>query len=122
MVRHPLYLGSSILAGGFALMATSGRHWFSSLLLWSALSATFRWLYAAKINMEEKDLRERFAADFERYRAEVPPVWPTWAGLKKAWRTSSFSWSQVLHNREHRTVLAVLALAALLRFKMVYRL
>lgn len=120
MVRHPLYVGSFVMSCGFALMCTSQARWASSAMIWAAVLLTFRWLYSVKIGMEEEDLRGRFEAEFERYRRSVPAAVPDPRLLAEAWRTSDFSWRRALRNKEHRTLLAVLGLAVLLRFKQVY--
>lgn len=122
MVRNPLYLGSLVMSCGFALMCTSRTRWGSSLFVWAAVLATFRWLYAVKIRLEEEDLAGRFGPEFDSYRRSTPAMRPTVRGLARAWRSSAFSFAQALRNKEHRNALAALGLAALLRIKLAYRL
>src|SRR5438309_401450 len=65
MTRNPLYFGSFLMACGFALICTSPRrHWLSTLLIWAAVGATFRWLFPEQINLEEEQLAQAFGADY----------------------------------------------------------
>jgi len=68
-IRHPLYVGSFLL--GFGLSLAGGRWWFPVLF-----ACLFIGLYALTIGAEEKELGNRFEADFEAYRGKVPPFLP----------------------------------------------
>ena len=118
--RHPLYFGSFVMSVGIAIICTSRRHWFSAGLIWAALFTVFHWLYDEKIELEETRLQERFGAEFERYRRDVPRFWPDYRRWREALETADFSFERALKNGEQRTVWALLALALFLRFKMVY--
>jgi hypothetical protein len=89
--RHPLYLGSVLLAAGFLV---AGRSWIAAVLGAVYVAATF----AAAILSEEATLDERFAGQYSQYRAGS--LEPT---------TRRFSWSRVTRNREYRAVAGLIA-------------
>ena len=66
--RNPLYLGSLILATGFALAA---RSWWMA----AAMAVFFLAIYLPVIRSEETFLRERFA-EFAEYARHVPRLLP----------------------------------------------
>src|SRR5579864_3694315 len=68
--RNPLYLGSLMLAGGFAVAARS---------LWIALAivALFLAVYLPVVRAEEEFLRLRFP-EFAEYAQRVPRFLPRW--------------------------------------------
>jgi len=118
--RHPLYLGSLMMACGFAVICTSRRHWLATGLVWTALIGTFRFLYAQRIDHEESELERRYGSEFDAYRRHVPRFWPNLGSWEEAFHTAEWSLQRAVKNKEHRTVWALLALALYLRFKMVY--
>ena len=63
--RNPLYLGSAILAGGFAV---AGASWLAAALV----AGYFLAFYPAVMHREEEELRTRYAAAFEDYARRVP--------------------------------------------------
>ncbi|HUF48547.1 MAG TPA: methyltransferase [Vicinamibacterales bacterium] len=98
-MRHPLYLGSSILGAGFAIAACS---WPVAALVAAYLGLTL----LAAVRTEEATLDDRFAGDYSRYREgrfEGP--------------ARSFQWGRVMANREHRTMAGFLILGCLLAVK-----
>jgi protein-S-isoprenylcysteine O-methyltransferase Ste14 len=66
--RNPLYLGSMLIAFGFALAAAS---W----VILAALAVLFAGIYIPTIQSEEAYLREHFP-DFDEYAARVPRLLP----------------------------------------------
>lgn len=66
--RNPLYFGSFLIAGGFALAA----HW--SLLLAAILLFVF--IYWPTIEHERANIRNRFPAEYPVYESNVPPFFP----------------------------------------------
>src|ERR1044071_8516650 len=80
--RNPLYLGSLILAIGFALAA---RSWW----IGGGIVLLFFVIYLPVIRSEEAFLRERFP-DFEEYAREVPSLLPRLSRFGK--RSGEFSW------------------------------
>jgi protein-S-isoprenylcysteine O-methyltransferase Ste14 len=103
--RHPLYVGSLLLALGVAVGSAS---------LWVVLAVTVYFLaFFPSVMREETDfIARKFPEEFAAWSAEVPPFWPrlTPGGP----RSSRFEWSRVTMNREWRTVLALPAVAILL--------
>jgi protein-S-isoprenylcysteine O-methyltransferase Ste14 len=101
-VRHPLYLGSTIMAVGFAVAAGNG--------LVVALVAIYMGLtLLAATRTEERALDQKFDGAYSAYREG--------RALPLARR---FSWPRVIRNREYRSAagvclgFALLALLALL--------
>jgi protein-S-isoprenylcysteine O-methyltransferase Ste14 len=98
-VRHPLYLGSTLLGVGFGIAARSG------IVLALTVSYLVVTLVAA-IRSEEASLDAKFAGGYAAYRAGLAePV------------ARPFSWSRVAKNREHRAVAGLLAAFALLALR-----
>lgn len=110
--RNPLYLGSMLLAFGFAVAAR--RPWLGALLV-----GLFLAIYWPVIRAEEAFLRAAFP-DFDAYAAAVPRLLPrlTPAPAPVASGTSgSFSPERYLHHREYNALIGAAALygALLLR-------
>jgi protein-S-isoprenylcysteine O-methyltransferase Ste14 len=99
-VRHPLYLGSSIMAAGFVLAA---RSYVAGAVVAIYLTVT----YVAAIRTEEATLDARFSGEYSKYRAgQAEPV------------VRAFSFARVLANKEYRAV-AGLAVAFAILFWLV---
>jgi len=64
IVRHPQYLGYTLLAAGLALRAHD-----LPMIMAGALAVG---LFAAHTLVEERDCAARFGAEWDRYAAEVP--------------------------------------------------
>jgi protein-S-isoprenylcysteine O-methyltransferase Ste14 len=103
--RHPLYVGSVLLALGVGVAS-------SSLWVVLAVAAYFLAFFPSVMREETAFLARKFPEEFAAWSAEVPPFWPrlTPGGP----RSSRFEWSRVSLNREWRTVLALPAIAVLL--------
>ena len=99
--RNPLYLGSVLIAFGFALAAAS---WIILL----ALALLFTAIYLPTIRSEESYLREHFAG-FDEYAAKVPRLLPrlTPAAFPASENASrgKFSARQWLHHREYNALM-----------------
>jgi protein-S-isoprenylcysteine O-methyltransferase Ste14 len=108
--RNPLYLGSVVIAVGFALAARSW--WIAGVMV-----IFFVAVYVPVIRGEEKYLRSRFP-EFEKYAAEVPRLLPRLSsgGGEKG----SFSWELYKKHREYNAVLGALAVLAALLVKMFW--
>jgi hypothetical protein len=100
-VRHPLYLGSTIMAIGFAVAA--GR------LLVVILVALYMGLtLLAAMRTEERALDEKFSGEYKAYReGRAQPV------------ERPFSWSRVVANREYRAASGLLIGLGVLALKMM---
>lgn len=99
-MRHPLYVGSSILAAGVVIASNS-----YVLAVVAAVYMTVT--IAAAVRTEEAFLRRRFGEDYDRYaRAEAPRV------------ARRFSVERAMRNNEYRAVSGLLAGFALLALRM----
>jgi hypothetical protein len=98
-VRHPLYLGSAVMAAGFVFAARS--------FVVAALAAGYLAMtYLAAIRTEEARLDAAFPGQYAAYRAgRAAPV------------ERRFSLARVRANREHRAVTGVLVAMLLLYLK-----
>ncbi len=107
LTRNPLYLGSFLMGTGI-LLAGQG-YW---LLL--PFAFFFIALYFPVMRAEEKELLQGHGEEFRDYARSVPLFFPSFRRQKVA--TSSFLWSRVLRNREHRTLAVLILTEALLAF------
>jgi protein-S-isoprenylcysteine O-methyltransferase Ste14 len=108
--RNPLYLGSLILAAGFALAARS---------LWIALAMAviFIAIYIPVIGFEEQFLRSQFP-DFDEYARRVPRLLPRLSAAEGP--RGEFSMDLYLKHREYNAALGAAAVMAALIFKLVW--
>lgn len=108
--RNPLYLGSLILAAGFAVAA---KNWWIVLLLVFMFVA----IYLPVIRAEEEYLAQRFP-EFSVYAGAVPRLIPH---LKAGNKTSfAFSWSLYSKHREYHATLGSVAIIAVLVGKVLW--
>lgn len=106
--RNPLYLGSLLLAAGFAIAA---RSWWVVL----AVAVLFAAIYLPVIRSEEDYLRGHFP-EFEAYAQRVPRLLPR---LRKAHSApGSFSRERYLRHREYNALLGTAAMIAALAAKL----
>lgn len=108
-VRNPLYLGSLIVAAGFAVAA---RDWW----LAAAMAAFFLAVYLPVILSEEAWLRANFP-EFEDYARRVPRLWPRFGGAGAA--EGGFSRELYLQHREYNAPLGAVAMLAALVVKLL---
>ena len=100
--RHPLYLGSSLIGIGMAVIANN--------LVVAAIVITYLLLtLTAAMRSEEAHLREKFGDAYDAYAEKRAP---------KVER--SFSWQRALHNREHHTIAGLLSGLVLLAGKVIF--
>jgi protein-S-isoprenylcysteine O-methyltransferase Ste14 len=98
-LRHPLYVGSSVMGAGLAVASGSA---IVSLLVALYLGTTI----TAAILTENAFLRQTFGADYAAWQAgAVPTV------------ERRFSLERAVRNREYRAVAGLLCAAALLAYK-----
>lgn len=109
-VRNPLYLGSLIMAIGFAVAARS--LWVLVVVL-----AMFFVIYLPVIRHEEAYLREVFA-NFDNYARNVPRLLPRWQAYGSG--TGSFSSHLYWQHREYNAVLGTAAIIAVLIVKLMW--
>jgi protein-S-isoprenylcysteine O-methyltransferase Ste14 len=106
--RNPLYLGSLIMAIGFAIAARS--MWVLLVML-----VMFVAIYLPVIRSEESFLREKFL-DFEEYARNVPRLLPRVSAYRS--QTGSFSRALYWQHREYNAVLGTAAVLAALMAKL----
>jgi protein-S-isoprenylcysteine O-methyltransferase Ste14 len=109
--RNPLYLGSVLIAGGFALAA---RSWWIVL----ALAVLFIAIYLPAIASEEAYLRETFPA-FTHYAATVPRFFPRVPAYRLDSETK-FSRALYLSHREYNSSFGAAAMLAALAIKLLW--
>jgi len=106
LTRNPLYLGSSLLAVGFAVMS-------ANQIAAALLSIPFILIYPRVILREEAHLEGLFSKEFRLYKARVPRFFP-----RLVLRPSlSFSFDQYLANREYNSLLGLIGAVVLLLAK-----
>jgi protein-S-isoprenylcysteine O-methyltransferase Ste14 len=108
--RNPLYLGSLILAVGFAIIARSW--WIGAVLLLLFLA-----IYLPVIRGEEVYLREHFS-EFAEYARQVPRLLPRLRSLTGGCGT--FSWDLYWKHREYNATLGAMAMMAALTAKLLW--
>ena len=109
--RNPLYLGSLLIAIGFALAA---RSWWVGIVL----IAMFFAIYVPVIRSEEAFLRERFP-EFEAYAKAVPRMIPRITpAIRNQAVGGGFSMNLYLKHREYNALLGAVAMTAGLMVKM----
>ena len=108
--RNPLYLGSIIIAIGFAIAARD---------LWVGLGIVilFTLIYVPVIRSEEAFLRGRFA-EFDDYAQRVPRLVPRTLWL--AGLTAGFSRDLYLKHREYNALIGAAAMLAALVVRMLW--
>lgn len=109
-VRNPLYLGSILIAAGFAVAAR--RWWIVALLV-----AFFVAVYVPVIRGEEKFLRTTFP-EFGEYSRHVPRLFPRFTPFGN--RRGTFSWALYRKHREYNAVLGTVAMLAALAAKFLW--
>jgi len=112
--RNPLYLGSIVIALGFAL---SARSW----IVLAVLFVMFLAIYLPVIRGEEAFLRERFP-DFPEYERRVPRLLPRIGSLFSAPhpQPGAFSPELYLQHREYNALAGALAMIILLAVKLAW--
>lgn len=109
--RNPLYLGSLIMAIGFAIAARS--LWILILML-----VMFFAIYLPVIRSEETFLRQRFA-NFDDYARNVPRLFPRLTPFGNA--SGAFSSALYMQHREYNAILGTAAVMAALVAKLWWR-
>jgi protein-S-isoprenylcysteine O-methyltransferase Ste14 len=109
--RNPLYLGSLIMAVGFAIAARSPSVLVLMLLMFFAI-------YLPVIRGEEEFLKQAFP-DFQQYTQNVPRLLPRFTPFGKT--PGSFSRALYWQHREYNAVLGTAAVMAALVTKLYWR-
>jgi protein-S-isoprenylcysteine O-methyltransferase Ste14 len=102
-LRHPLYVGSSLMAAGLAVAA-------GSIVVAAIVAIYMTTTITAAILTENAFLRQAFGADYAAWQAgTVPTV------------ERRFSIERAIRNREYRALTGFLLLAAMLAYKAAAR-
>jgi protein-S-isoprenylcysteine O-methyltransferase Ste14 len=109
-VRNPLYLGSIIIALGFALAARD-------LWIGIAIVLLFAFIYLPVIRGEEAFLRTQFAA-YDSYASRVPRLVPRTMRLSQI--ATGFSRELYWRHREYNALLGAIAMLAALAIKIIW--
>jgi protein-S-isoprenylcysteine O-methyltransferase Ste14 len=108
--RNPLYLGSLILAVGFAI---SARNWW----IGAGLILFFLAIYLPVIHGEEAFLGEQFP-EFAEYARQVPRLLPRLSSFSDV--HGAFSWDLYWKHREYNATLGAMAVMAALTAKLLW--
>lgn len=100
--RHPLYLGSSLIGIGMAIVA-------NNLIVAAIVIAYLALTLTAAMRSEEAHLREKFGDAYDAYAQKRAP---------KIER--EFSWNRAIYNREHHTIAGLVAGLLLLAAKVYF--
>jgi protein-S-isoprenylcysteine O-methyltransferase Ste14 len=92
LVRHPLYIGNTLTAVGFACFTTT---WYLPVLV-ALLGILYHERIAAR---EEVFLEERFGDEFRRWADRVPAALPRWSAFVPS--ATPFVWRRVLGREFH---------------------
>jgi protein-S-isoprenylcysteine O-methyltransferase Ste14 len=95
-MRHPLYVGSSILAIGFVVAA---QQWAVAAVAFAYMAATL----SAAVRFEAAELTQTFGGAYKAYRAGAADA-----------SGRSFSWARVVANREYRAAIGAVVVFAFL--------
>ena len=108
--RNPLYLGSLILAAGFAVAA---RNWW----IVAAMGVMFGLIYIPVIAGEERFLRHTFS-EYDDYARHVPRLLPRLARYGN--QQASYSSERYWKHREYQAALGCAVMLAVLVIKLVW--
>ena len=111
--RNPLYLGSMLIAFGFA--GASGNVWLIGLLV-----VLFFGIYLPTIRAEEQFLRGRFA-EFAEYARLVPRLLPRMTPAASTAERGSFSRGLYLAHREYNSAIGAAAIYAALLLRLLWK-
>jgi hypothetical protein len=111
--RNPLYLGSMLIAFGFAGAARS-------VWIFLLLALLFAALYAPTIRSEEEFLRGRFS-NFSEYARRVPRLLPRLTpAMMEPGEPGRFSRDLYLQHREYNALLGAVAIYAALAIRVYF--
>jgi protein-S-isoprenylcysteine O-methyltransferase Ste14 len=108
--RNPLYLGSLVLATGFAI---ASRSWWVAIIATAFLFA----IYFPVIRAEEEFLRVRFP-EFEDYAGNVPRLFPRLTAYKSS--SNAFSWHLYWKHREYNAAVGSALMIVALVMKVIW--
>ena len=110
--RNPLYLGSMLIAFGFAVAS-------GSWIIVVVLAGLFLAIYLPTIRSEEEFLRAHFPA-FDEYAAKVPRLLPRLTAARTTDTRGRFSRELYLHHREYNALMGAIAIYAALAARLLF--
>ncbi len=110
--RNPLYLGSLIMAAGFAIAA---RNWW----IVAIMLGMFAVIYVPVIAGEERYLRQTFP-DYDDYARHVPRMLPRLTRYGN--QQSAYSSARYWKHREYEASIGCVAVLAILAAKLIFKL
>jgi protein-S-isoprenylcysteine O-methyltransferase Ste14 len=111
--RNPLYLGSMMIAFGFAL---ASGNWIIFLILATGFLA----IYLPTIRSEEEYLRSHFPG-FDDYSRQVPRLLPRLTPAQNDLPSGRFSRERYLHHREYNALMGSAAIYGALAVRLLLR-
>jgi len=116
--RNPLYLGSMLIAFGFAAAS-------KSIVIVLLLAALFAVIYIPVIRSEEAFLRSKFS-DFDAYATSVPRLLPRLgrariASSEPETERGTFSYPLYRKHREYNALMGATAIYAVLALRIVFK-
>ena len=109
--RNPLYLGTTLVAGGFAL--AGGNWWLAGCF------AVFLALWYLPVVGEEESHLAKLFPEFRDYAARVPRFWPALRSSTPS--PQRFRWSLYLQNQEYNALVGYLFGLAVVSWKLFAR-
>ncbi|MFZ3341277.1 MAG: isoprenylcysteine carboxylmethyltransferase family protein [Terriglobales bacterium] len=109
--RNPLYLGSLLLAAGFAIAARSW--WVVAIMFWTLLL-----IYVPVVVAEERYLRTAFP-EYDDYARHVPRLFPRFTPYGSS--TSAYSSERYWKHHEYEASIGCVVMLAILIVKLVIR-
>ncbi len=104
LTRHPLYVGSLLMAIGFCVIIGD------SMNIWIVLGIAFM-IYFPTVRKEELFLAQKFAEEWDKYIQQTARFFPKRLPLN-IW--SKWSWRQWLHNKEYNAFVSSLVVLIIL--------
>lgn len=112
-VRHPLYVGNSLMGIGGLIMASGNASPLLILLFAAAFILFYGTVYGALIPLEEDFLRGQFGDEYRRYEQSVGRIFPRSGPYAAA--AGTFRWETA--TTELHTFLPFLAVVVIMGFK-----
>jgi protein-S-isoprenylcysteine O-methyltransferase Ste14 len=109
--RNPLYLGSLIMAAGFAVAARNP--WIVALML-----LMFALIYIPVIAGEERYLRQTFP-EYDEYARHVPRMWPR--VRRYGSENGAYSSQRYWRHREYEAAIGCVVVLAILALKLILK-
>lgn len=97
-IRHPLYVGSALLATGFMIMA-------ANIYLASLCLLIYIYIYIKKVREEEKFLLQKYGSKYNEYCENVNAFVPKWQHIDFDKIIFYFNRERWMKNMEYKSIL-----------------